>query len=218
MGQHGDRVRRALLDSAEELFASQGIDAVSNRHIAEHAGNANHSAISYHFGGREELIRALMERNSDETRKRRHELAAQLGENPSLRELLICLIVPWTDQLASLPRPSWRARLLQQMRTVPSQVETVPGLLDPLVGDLIDQTWLVLSHLPAPVLVGRSWIMGRMVTDVCAQYETRLQSDEVESDWTGLAYFLVDAATGILDAPVTIEADFLGTRTAQVLP
>lgn len=49
MGSYGDRVRQALLDSAEELFAAHGIDAVSNRRIAEHAGNSNHSAVNYHF-------------------------------------------------------------------------------------------------------------------------------------------------------------------------
>lgn len=58
MGSYGDRVRQALLDSAEELFAAHGIDAVSNRRIAEHAGNSNHSAVNYHFGSRDELIRA----------------------------------------------------------------------------------------------------------------------------------------------------------------
>jgi AcrR family transcriptional regulator len=213
MGQHGDRVRQSLLDSAEELFATHGIDAVSNRHIAEHAGNANHSAVAYHFGGRDELIRALLERHATETRMRRTELVAVMGESPDLRDLLSCLILPWTDQLASLPRPSWRARLLQQLRSVPSGIELISMMSDPLEDDLIQQTRAFLVDVPPPVLAGRAWIMGRMVTDVCARYELLVEQDSIDPHWTDLAYFIVDAAVGILSAPVTSVGDFLSVRT-----
>lgn len=217
MGRHGDRVRQALLDSAEELFATHGVDAVSNRHIAEHAGNANHSAVTYHFGGRDDLIRALMERHTDDTRRRRRGLADLLGEHPELRDLLSCLILPWTDQLAAQPRPSRRARLLQQLRATPSGIELISLLSDPLVDALVVRTLDVLSDIPAPVLMGRSWIMGRMVTDVCAQYESILDQDSIEPDWTGLAHFLIDAAAGILTARVTSVGDFLSPRAVSTL-
>lgn len=218
MGQHGDRVRQALLDSAEELFATHGVDAVSNRLIAEHAGNANHSAVSYHFGGRDELIRALMERHTDDTRRRRRELAAMLGENPDLRDVLSCLIIPWTDQLAALPRPSRRARLLAQLRTTPSGIELTTALLsDPLGGELAAQMRTILSDVPAQVLGGRFSIMGYMVTDVCARYEARLDQDAIEGNWAGLAYFLIDAAVGMLTAPVTSVGDFLSSHTVSPL-
>ncbi|MEK8228766.1 helix-turn-helix domain-containing protein [Oerskovia sp. M15] len=76
MGQHSDRARETLLTSAEELFARYGIDAVSNRRITEHAGTANHSAIAYHFGGRDELLRALLDRHLEEMNRRRTALVA----------------------------------------------------------------------------------------------------------------------------------------------
>lgn len=217
MGQHGDRVKKALLDAAEELFAREGVDAVSNRHIAERTGSANHSAVTYHFGGRDELIRALIERHTDDTRRRRRELADLLGEDPDLRDLLGCLILPWTDQLASLPRPSWRARLVQQLKAAPSGIELIAMLSDPLVDEVFQRAMGLLSDIPAPVLVGRSWILGRMVTDVCAEYEARLEQDTIEPNWTGLAYFLIDACAGMLRAPVTTVGDFLSSRSAGTL-
>ena len=49
------RTAARILDSALELFAARGFDAVSVRDIAEHAG-ANPAAISYYFGAKEQLI------------------------------------------------------------------------------------------------------------------------------------------------------------------
>jgi AcrR family transcriptional regulator len=51
-----------MLDVAEHLFAQKGIDMVSIREIVLASGQANPSAARYHFGSREALIGALMER------------------------------------------------------------------------------------------------------------------------------------------------------------
>jgi len=220
VGSYGDQVRQALLDSAEELFATFGVDAVSNRRIAEHAGNANHSAVNYHFGSRDELVRATLTRYADDTRHRRGQLAALLGPDAGLRDLLSCLIIPFTDQLAALPVPSWRARFLQQMKTVPSMVETLArsSVEDPYLDDLIRRTRAHVSDIPDSVLTGRSWLIGRVVLDACADYETRVEQGSVEPDWAGFTYFLIDACAGMLAAPVTSEGDFLSSRPLSTWP
>lgn len=220
MGSYGDQVRQALLDSAEELFATFGVDAVSNRRIAEHAGNANHSAVSYHFGSRDELVRATLMRYADDTRLRRQELVARLGPDSGLRDLLSCLIIPFTDQLAAMPVPSWRARFLRQLRTVPSMVETAAAtsIADPLLDELIQRTRACVSAIPDSVITGRSRLLGRMVVDACADYEERLEREPVEPDWTGFGYFLIDACAGMLEAAVTSEGEFLTSRETSVWP
>ncbi|MBM7457796.1 TetR/AcrR family transcriptional regulator [Rhodococcus coprophilus] len=214
VGTYGDQARRALLDSAEELFATFGVDAVSNRRIAEHAGNANHSAVNYHFGSRDALVRATMMRYSDDAHRRRRELIEMLGPEPDLRDLLSCLVVPLTDQLASLPVPSWRARFLRQLRTVPSMIETVAAstTTDRDIAELIERARASVADLPETVISGRSWLLGHMVIDACAEYEERVDREHVEPDWTGFAYFLVDACAGMLAAPVTSAGDFLSSR------
>jgi AcrR family transcriptional regulator len=50
-----------ILDVAEKLFADLGIDAVSIRDITEAAG-VNLAAVNYHFGSKEDLIFAVLER------------------------------------------------------------------------------------------------------------------------------------------------------------
>lgn len=57
--------RLALLRAAERLFAERGVDAVSMREIAAAAGQANHSAVLYHFADKRELLNSLLERHSD---------------------------------------------------------------------------------------------------------------------------------------------------------
>jgi AcrR family transcriptional regulator len=51
-----------MLDAAERLFASNGIDKVSLREIVRASGQNNLSAAHYHFGSREALIWALLAR------------------------------------------------------------------------------------------------------------------------------------------------------------
>ncbi|HOC93401.1 MAG TPA: TetR family transcriptional regulator [bacterium] len=51
--------RQRILDAATEMFASCGYDGVSVRDIAAKAG-VNIGAISYHFGGKENLLKAAV--------------------------------------------------------------------------------------------------------------------------------------------------------------
>lgn len=55
--------RLLLLRAAEGLFAERGIDCVSLREVAQVAGQKNVSATQYHFGSREGLIDAILERH-----------------------------------------------------------------------------------------------------------------------------------------------------------
>ena len=66
--------REHLLDVAESLFLSQGIDQVSLRAIAREAGQKNPSALQYHFGNREGLIKAIVARRLQQQEARRARL------------------------------------------------------------------------------------------------------------------------------------------------
>jgi AcrR family transcriptional regulator len=58
---NGMDTKSRILDVAEKLFAEQGLDRVSIRDITEAAG-VNIAAVSYHFGGKDELIAAVFDR------------------------------------------------------------------------------------------------------------------------------------------------------------
>lgn len=48
-----------IIEAAERLFGSEGIEGVSLRRIGQEAKAANKSAVNYHFGDRAELLRAI---------------------------------------------------------------------------------------------------------------------------------------------------------------
>ncbi|MGW6117850.1 TetR/AcrR family transcriptional regulator [Nocardia sp. NPDC055165] len=205
MGRHGDRAREALLDAAEELFATHGIDSISNRRIAEHAGQSNHSAVTYHFGGREELIRATLQRHSEPIRRIRADLAEGLTDDASVDDYLRCLILPMTQHLAALPAPSRLARFLQYLRVTASASEIGFDIVgsDPLTKELVERMSTLLPPIPADVLRARQVVLGRMIVDVCADYEARIDAGGESPQWNALGYFLTDACAGMLSAPVT---------------
>lgn len=83
--------RERLLSEAERMFASRGYAGASVRRITESAG-ANVAAVSYYFGGKEGLYKAVFERLLEEMRERRigrieTELDAA-GEGADLEEFL----------------------------------------------------------------------------------------------------------------------------------
>lgn len=59
----GQRTRERILDAAERLWSERGVAGVSMRQIRIAAGQANSSALQFHFGGRDGLLRALADRH-----------------------------------------------------------------------------------------------------------------------------------------------------------
>jgi len=55
--------RQKIIATAERLFAEQGVDAVSLNEITREAGQKNKSALSYHFGNKESLLLAIIEKH-----------------------------------------------------------------------------------------------------------------------------------------------------------
>ncbi|WP_395359818.1 TetR/AcrR family transcriptional regulator [Streptomyces sp. YH02] len=56
----GPETRDKLIRAAEELFAVQGVHGAQLRDIVSRAGQANPSAVQYHFGSRSGLLDAVM--------------------------------------------------------------------------------------------------------------------------------------------------------------
>jgi AcrR family transcriptional regulator len=93
--------RAKLLAAGERYFAVDGIHGAQMRNIVREAGQANDSAVHYHFGSRAGLLVAICRRHIDEMdpeRKRR--LAAQ-GRDPDLDTVIADLVEPTAAQLGT---------------------------------------------------------------------------------------------------------------------
>ncbi len=212
VSRHGEKAREILLDAAEELFARYGIDAVSNRKIAEHAGTANHSAIKYHFGSRQDLLEAMLQRALDGMRRCRASLpSAAGGPEASLRELVTVQALPWVYSFDALDHPSWRAQFLYQARLHPELPSIVGDSLRAEVLDAAAQGRAIreFEGIPEVVVKSRALILGPMFLGLCAQYERTVNDGRQRGNWESVGYFLVDSMVGMLAAPSTAPADFM---------
>nr|WP_306455035.1 helix-turn-helix domain-containing protein [Pseudovibrio flavus] len=85
-----------MLDSAERLLTEHGMAATSVRMITEEAG-ANVASVNYHFGSKEDLIRAVLERRMadiDDMRMQRLDALEVGGRKPSVDEIVRACIEP----------------------------------------------------------------------------------------------------------------------------
>jgi AcrR family transcriptional regulator len=94
--------REKLLDCAEALFAEHGLEAASLRAINAEAG-LSPAALHYHFGTKQALVEALLERRMPALMERRRQLLDDLESGPGpvhARDVLDALIRPQAEMLA----------------------------------------------------------------------------------------------------------------------
>lgn len=89
--------KEQIVRAAEQLFAERGIEGVSLRQIGAAAGNGNNSAVQYHFGSKDQLIRAIFEYRLPYLHERRRMLVARLHPN-DLRSWVECYMLPILEQ------------------------------------------------------------------------------------------------------------------------
>jgi AcrR family transcriptional regulator len=97
----GGSTPERIVATAERLFAERGLEAVSLRDITN-ACRANSAAIHYHFGSKDELVRAILEHRAAELAQRRdvYLTAVEQSRRPTLRQVVQALVVP-TAELAA---------------------------------------------------------------------------------------------------------------------
>jgi AcrR family transcriptional regulator len=97
----GAETRELLMDTAEELFARLGVEAVSIRSINSAAGLAP-AAVHYHFGTKDRLLREIVRRRGAHVVSTQSALidAIELeGRIPDATELVTVMVQPFFDIL-----------------------------------------------------------------------------------------------------------------------
>ncbi len=92
----GGATKNRLLDAAEGLFAEHGIDGTSMRAITQVAGTSV-SAANYHFGSKDELVRATFTRRALAVNARRLAALDALDARPepaSVEEIVDAFLRP----------------------------------------------------------------------------------------------------------------------------
>ncbi|WP_026152720.1 TetR/AcrR family transcriptional regulator [Actinopolyspora halophila] len=206
-GERGAATRESILSTAERLFAENGIYTVSNRRISEEAELGNSAAVTYHFGTKTELVRAILRGHGDRMEHLRTNMVAAPGDPESLRYWVSCLVRPMTGHLEELGSPTWYARFATQVAADPGlhEIANEDSLSSPALRFALDGMNRCLPELSASVRTER-WNMGRhLTTHMCVERERALAegAPTLHADWESFANGLIDAVVGLWLAPVT---------------
>ncbi|MGW5071841.1 TetR/AcrR family transcriptional regulator [Rhodococcus sp. NPDC004095] len=98
----GEETRVLLVETAERLFAQRGYEGVTLAEIRSTAGQNNASVISYYFGSKENLLRAVFEHRLPAIGADRDALVRRMSAGArrlTLREALWGFVQPLADSL-----------------------------------------------------------------------------------------------------------------------
>jgi AcrR family transcriptional regulator len=200
--------RERLLLTAERLFAIHGIDAVSLRQISVAAGQRNNSAAQYHFGSKDELIRAIFAYRLEAINRRREDMVDVLvrdGRAEDLRALTDAMVRPLAEQIEG--GGSFYVRFLARVHQhAGASVYALPAMgvegSATRIGQMIDK---VLLALPPEVRRSRLQLGGSLTVHATADREQRVYEGMPHDVLPPLAFIadLVDAVVGIFSAPVS---------------
>jgi AcrR family transcriptional regulator len=141
--------REQLLDTAEKLFLERGLDEVSLRTIVREAGQRNQSALQYHFGSRDGLVAAILNRRVQDLEARRRDLvdkALTKDPNPDLRE--ICSLLARAPFLLCREQKDFRDFLGQfGQRLLASDLDLTLLVKDQTLPSLMEMRAIIRRHL-----------------------------------------------------------------------
>ncbi|MCB0964655.1 MAG: TetR/AcrR family transcriptional regulator [Acidimicrobiales bacterium] len=190
-----------LIDAAERIVAEQGLGAMTARAVQEAAGQANKSAVQYHFGDRDGLIRAVVEARMARANDRRTSMLLALDDDPTLRELVEVYVLPLAESVESHEPSHWARFLLQAVNDPKIGVVAMDSVQSEAFRAVQRRLLARMDHVPEPL---RPLRLGAALGFVCAAlaaYEVAGPPDGVSAD--ELNADLVDACVGLLTVPST---------------
>lgn len=191
-----------LIEAAERLFMAGGEEATSLRAITREAG-ANVAAVHYHFGGRDQLLRAVLDRKLAPLNARRlrllDEAAAIHGDRVPVATLLAAFLRPDLELIAAL-RESGQVRFARFMgRSYTQPSPAVAGFLDGQFQPVGDRLLALLAAAVPDVAAAELRIrMGMVVALVTVLFATApepglpgpLGTDDLDEQLARLVAFL----------------------------
>lgn len=199
--------REAILAAAEQLFAENGVYTVSNRQISEAAGQGNNAAVNYHFGTKQNLLRALLRQRNERIEQVRAPMVADVDGSTDIRDWIACMVRPTTEHLAELSTPTWFGRLTAQLSTDPHlhEIMAEESRSAPSLMRAIDGMNRCLPDLPVEVRQERSDMARELTLHMIAHRERALAQGlpTIRATWHDAATGLIDGLLGLWHAAFT---------------
>jgi AcrR family transcriptional regulator len=207
-------LREAILAAAEELFSTNGFNAVSVRDIAQAAG-ANPGSVTYHFKTKDGLLLEIYRRHCGPMNHRRAELLAAARRVRDLQDRLEAIVrayvLPAFSSGSDLAGGGARfTRLRAVMSAEGNEVarKIIAHTFDDTSHAFIDAVHDSLPHIPRTEIVWRShFLLGALYYSlITPERVSRLSRGEADgSDPANAIEQLVRATVAALQAPAFEE-------------
>lgn len=216
--------RERILDTAEQLFAREGVMAVTLRSIAA-AADVNVAAVNYYFGSKEKLFEEMFVRRveplNEDRLARLHDCIARARGNPSLEAIVEAYVLP-AAQLADASGASARAIIVQfslgRILAMPEANQMLVRHYDRLRKEYVAALQQALPELAAGEVVCRYYWMGGSVMCALAVPFGMVERAPDEGDPTGpgLREAMADSLIGFLVAGFRSETKLAATKLAKL--
>ncbi len=160
-----ESARERLILAGEQLYAEAGVGRVRLRELNALAGVRNDSAVHYHFGSQDGLLREILRIHLADLGARVDECTAALcagrdGSPEAIRDAIAALAIPFAEKLDDERGRRFIRIVAQVWGEVPGwrQSSVVPS--SALALDLIRRS---LRGLPDEVVESRMWMITRFV-------------------------------------------------------
>lgn len=201
--------KAALISAAERLFAEKGLGGVSVRDITLAAGARNQSALHYHFGSMDELIREVFAhryRTIEDTRRRRLAEMAAEGTDGDIGRLMEAAVGPLFEACLEEDGRLY-ARFCVQLTTDPrfDLLQLVRDTAMESATQMRDLIYEALAGIPEEILRTRQRRLFTISMVLMADYASQIEAGTAPP----LNVATAEAAstlTGFLVAPCPGEA------------
>ncbi len=214
-------MREAILAAAEELFSTNGFNAVSVREIAQAAG-ANPGSVTYHFKTKDGLLLEIYRRHCGPMNHRRAELLAAAKRVRDLQDRLEAIVrayvLPAFSSGSDLAGGGARfTRLRAVMSAEGNEVarKIIAQTFDDISHAFIDAIGESLPHIPRTEIVWRChFLLGALYYSlVTPERVSRLSRGEADgADAASAIEQLVRSTVASLQAPALEEAADVRSR------
>lgn len=203
--------RAKLIAVAERLFADRGIDAVTLLEIGKAAGQRNAAVCQYHFGGRDGLLQAILDKHVPGIVARRHLLLDQIEAAGTLgiRDVVRVLFLPVAEKLGDPDGGRDFIRINAQLVALHTvYVQHVgPSPLRLPASDRLTRVLeyaLAVRHLPSAVIKQRAMLAAVLLFHGLADHLRMLEladSKDGSMDTSLFLQTLEDAMVALLQGP-----------------
>jgi AcrR family transcriptional regulator len=209
------RTQALLITTAERLFAERGLEGVSLSEINRLAGQRNKSALHYHFGSRDGLLKAILEKHRFRLDAQRAKLLDTFGprEGLTLHDAVTVMVRPLADKLDDVENGGTHyIRIMAQLSATPHHPmnDWLFNELPPAFAEIAPILYRSIPRAPTILRMRRAQLMnGTMFHALLLQsYPSTDTADDHRAAERRELYIndLIDCICGLITAPISAES------------